>query len=116
VVGRGGLLNAVAGPRYAFGVNEQMVDDLLHRPAADHASNLGAVIAYTWVRDLGIPAFYRGSVVGVDEYEDVARISGYSAIERQRPISRAEHESGGPQSRPGSGPTLSGFKTGGGLT
>ncbi len=80
VVGRGGLLKPLPGG--TFRVNEQMVDDLLHRPAADHASNLGAVIAYHLGQDLGIPAFIVDPVV-VDEYEDVARISGYSAIERQ---------------------------------
>ena len=80
VVGRGGLLKPLPGG--TFRVNEQMVDDLLQRPAADHASNLGAVIAYHLGCDLGIPAFIVDPVV-VDEYEDVARISGHPAMERQ---------------------------------
>lgn len=80
VVGRGGLLKPLPGG--TFRVNEQMVDDLLNRPAADHASNLGAIIAYHLGRDLGIPAFIVDPVV-VDEYEDVARISGHPALERQ---------------------------------
>lgn len=80
VVGRGGLLKPLPGG--TFRVNEQMVDDLLHRPAADHASNLGAVIAYHLAQDLDIPAFIVDPVV-VDEYEDVARISGHPALERQ---------------------------------
>lgn len=80
VVGRGGLLKPLPGG--TFRVNERMVDDLLHRPAADHASNLGAVIAYHLSRDLDIPAFIVDPVV-VDEYDEVARISGHPAIERQ---------------------------------
>lgn len=79
VVGRGGLLKPLAGGTYR--VNAQMVDDLINRPAADHASNLGAVIAYHLGKELGIPAFIVDPVV-VDEYEEVARISGHPAIER----------------------------------
>lgn len=80
VVGRGGVLKPLAGGTYR--VNAQMVDDLINRPGADHASNLGAIIAYHLGQDLGIPAFIVDPVV-VDEYEDVARISGHPAIERQ---------------------------------
>ena len=80
VVGRGGLLKPLPGG--TFEVNEQMVDDLLQRPATDHASNLGAVIAYHLAQELDIPAFIVDPVV-VDEYENVARISGYPALERQ---------------------------------
>ncbi|MDK2882104.1 MAG: butyrate kinase [Bacillota bacterium] len=79
VVGRGGVLKPLAGGTYR--VNAKMVDDLINRPGADHASNLGAVIAYYLAEDLGIPAFIVDPVV-VDEYEDVARISGHPAIER----------------------------------
>ena len=80
VVGRGGLLKPLPGG--TFRVNKQMVDDLLYRPAVDHASNLGAVIAYHLSQKLGIPAFIVDPVV-VDEYEEVARISGYHGIQRQ---------------------------------
>lgn len=80
VVGRGGVLKPLAGGTYR--VNAQMVDDLINRPGADHASNLGAIIAYHLGEELGIPAFIVDPVV-VDEYEDVARISGHPAIERQ---------------------------------
>ncbi|NLJ33133.1 MAG: butyrate kinase [Firmicutes bacterium] len=80
VVGRGGLLRPLPGG--TFRVNKQMVDDLLHRPAVDHASNLGAVLAYQLGQKLAIPAFIVDPVV-VDEYEDVARFSGYPGLERQ---------------------------------
>jgi len=80
VVGRGGLLKPLPGG--TFRVNKQMVDDLLYRPAVDHASNLGAVIAYHLSQKLGIPAFIVDPVV-VDEYDEVARISGYPGIQRQ---------------------------------
>lgn len=80
VVGRGGLLKPLPGG--TFRVNKTMVDDLLYRPAVDHASNLGAVIAYHLGQRLGIPAFIVDPVV-VDEYEEVARISGYPDLQRQ---------------------------------
>lgn len=79
IVGRGGLLKPLASGTYL--VNAKMVEDLMERPAADHASNLGAVIAYNMANKLNIPAFIVDPVV-VDEYEDIARLSGHPSIVR----------------------------------
>jgi len=79
IVGRGGLLKPLASGTYL--VNAKMVEDLIERPAADHASNLGAVIAYNWAKELDIPAYIVDPVV-VDEFEDLARLSGHPSIER----------------------------------
>lgn len=79
VVGRGGLLPPVRSGAYK--VNEAMVDRLKNRPVVEHASNLGALIAYEIAEKLGIPAFIYDSVA-VDEMNDIARISGMPAIER----------------------------------
>jgi len=79
VVGRGGLLKPSAGGTYR--VNEQMVDDLKKAERGEHASNLGAVIAYALASKLGIPAFIVDPVT-VDEMEAVARISGLPELAR----------------------------------
>jgi butyrate kinase len=79
VVGRGGLLKPLAGGTYA--VNEVMVEDLKRAERGEHASNLGAVMAYNLAQQLGIPAFIVDPVA-VDEMEPVARISGLPELPR----------------------------------
>lgn len=79
VVGRGGLLPPVKSGAYL--VNEVMVDRLKNRPVVEHASNLGALIAYEIAQENGIQAYIYDSVA-VDELTDIARISGMPAISR----------------------------------
>ncbi len=79
IVGRGGLLPPVESGAYR--VNEAMVDRLKNRPIVEHASNLGALIAYEIAEELKIPSFIYDSVA-VDELPDVARISGTPVIVR----------------------------------
>ena len=73
VVGRGGLLKPLVGGTYL--VNELMLDDLKKAERGEHASNLGAVLAYNIATPLNIPAFIVDPV-SVDELEPVARITG----------------------------------------
>ncbi|SHK31437.1 butyrate kinase [Paramaledivibacter caminithermalis] len=80
VVGRGGLLPPVKSGAYR--VNKAMVDRLKYRPVVEHASNLGAIIAYEIAEPLAIPSFIYDSVA-VDELENIARISGMADIERK---------------------------------
>lgn len=80
VVGRGGILPPMKSGAYE--VNQAMIDRLLHNPLVGHASNLGALIAYEIARPLGIKAYIYDPVT-VDEYEDVARISGLPEISRR---------------------------------
>ncbi|MGB9750212.1 MAG: butyrate kinase [Caldisericia bacterium] len=80
VVGRGGLIKPVKSG--TFLVNDKMIDDLRESKRGEHASNLGAVLAYEIAKSVGIPAFIVDPVV-VDEMEDVARISGLYGIERK---------------------------------
>ncbi|HWR29341.1 MAG TPA: butyrate kinase [Negativicutes bacterium] len=79
VVGRGGLLKPLSGGTYR--VNEYMVHDMELAERGEHASNLGAVIAYELAEQLKIPAFIVDPV-SVDELEPVARISGSPWFER----------------------------------
>ena len=80
IVGRGGVLKPVKSGTYR--INKLMLEDLKERPRIEHASNLGAVIAYDLAQKIGAPSFIVDSVA-VDELEPVARISGMSDIERE---------------------------------
>lgn len=80
VVGRGGLIKPLKSGTYI--VNERMIEDLKEAKRGEHASNLGAIIAYEIAKPLGIPAFIVDPVV-VDEMDDIARISGLNGIERK---------------------------------
>ncbi len=79
VVGRGGILPPVKSGAYI--VNDVMVDTLKNNPVVEHASNLGALIAYEIAKPLGIEAYIYDSVA-VDEMTDIARISGLPEIPR----------------------------------
>ncbi len=82
VVGRGGLIKAVPGG--TFRINKKMLEDLQNPNlwGRIHASNLGAFIAHSISEELSIPAFIVDPVT-VDEFEEVARISGVPEIERK---------------------------------
>jgi butyrate kinase len=79
-VGRGGLLRPLASGTYR--VNEVMRRELLQPGEREHASNLGALIAYDIAAMVSIPAFTVDPVC-VDEFDDLARISGLPEIERK---------------------------------
>lgn len=82
VVGRGGLVKPVPGG--TFKINEAMKNDLRDPSlwGRTHASALGAFIADAIAREFNIPGFIVDPVV-VDEFEDLARVSGIPEIERK---------------------------------
>lgn len=79
VIGRGGLTKPVKSG--VFEVNEKMMDDIRNRPAGQHASNLGSLLAFDIAKEAGTKAYIADPVV-VDEMQDVARITGHPEIER----------------------------------
>lgn len=79
VVGRGGMLPPVKTGAYE--VNELMLKTLRERPYMEHASNLGAPIAYEIAKAAGVKAYIYDSV-RADEMTDIARISGMPDIPR----------------------------------
>lgn len=80
-VGRGGVLGPM--PSGTYQVDEAMVQDLGRRDKErEHASNLGAPLAYEIAQRVGIPAFTVDPVC-VDEFDDLARVSGLPEIERK---------------------------------
>jgi butyrate kinase len=79
VVGRGGLLPPVKSGAYR--VNTLMLETLRDRPVNEHASNLGAVIAYSIAEPLGLPSFIYDPVT-VDEMDEIAHITGLKEMRR----------------------------------
>ncbi|MCM0649462.1 butyrate kinase [Clostridium swellfunianum] len=80
VVGRGGLLRPMPGGTYS--VTEAMLEDLKVGYQGEHASNLGGIIAYEIANKAKRPAFIVDPVA-VDEFEEVARISGLPQLPRR---------------------------------
>lgn len=80
IVGRGGNMKPVQGGTYE--INEAMIEDLRIGIMGQHASNLGAIIAYFIASELGIHSYVVDPVV-VDELGEHARISGIPGIERK---------------------------------
>jgi len=80
VVGRGGLLKSLKSGTYL--VNKKMLKDLKQAKRGEHASNLGAWIAYEIANPLKIP-FYIVDPVSVDEYGKLAYYSGLKDLKRE---------------------------------
>lgn len=80
VCGRGGLLKPIEGGTYL--VNEEMLRDLREGVSGQHASNLGGILAFEIASGLNIPSYIVDPVV-VDELQPLARVSGFSLIERR---------------------------------
>ncbi|UCD37236.1 MAG: butyrate kinase, partial [Fidelibacterota bacterium] len=80
VVGRGGPLKPLPGGTYA--VNDIMIADLSSARYANHASNLGALLASKIADGFSVPAYIVDPVT-TDEFEPLARISGVPEIQRR---------------------------------
>ena len=80
VVGRGGLLKPI--PSGIYEVNDSMIADLKNSPLGEHASNLGGLIAHDLVKSLPNAKAYIVDPIVVDEFDDIARISGHPLFER----------------------------------
>jgi len=79
IIGRGGVLKPLKAGTYE--VNDKLIFDLKNSPI-EHASNLGGIIAHEIAKNIGILA-YIADPVSVDEFIDIARISGLKGIERK---------------------------------
>lgn len=79
VVGRGGMVVGLSGGGYV--VNPALCEAMQSPKNPQHASSLGALLAYEIARPLGIPAFIYDSTMGC-ELTEVAKISGLEGIER----------------------------------
>ncbi len=80
VVGRGGLLKPM--PSGTYKVTDTMIEDLKIGVQGEHASNLGGIIARS-IADIEEIDSFIVDPVAVDEFEDIARISGMPDIPRK---------------------------------
>lgn len=80
VVGRGGLVKPLKGGTYR--VSDALKKDLLECKYANHASNLGALIADKMAKEFGVKDSYIVDPVTTDNMWDKARISGHPEIIR----------------------------------
>jgi butyrate kinase len=81
VMGRGGLIKPV--PSGVFRVNEALKADLRNSPLGEHASNLGGLIADDIAQNLPNAKAYIADPVVVDEFDDIARVTGHPILERR---------------------------------
>lgn len=79
VVGRGGQLPGLKSGGYQ--VNPQFCQDMMSPKNVQHASNMGAPLAYGIAAPLGIPSFIYDSTRGC-ELTEVAKISGLEELVR----------------------------------
>lgn len=79
IVGRGGFLKPIQSGTWI--VNDKMIEDLRIAARGEHASNLGAIIAYNIAKKTGVKAYIVDPIV-VDELEDIARVTGFPEIKR----------------------------------
>ncbi|SDY52552.1 butyrate kinase [Tindallia californiensis] len=80
VVGRGGLLRPMPGGTYS--VTDAMIKDLQTGYQGEHASNLGGILAKA-IADEADAESYIVDPVAVDEFENLARLSGVPELERK---------------------------------
>ncbi|MCK5774877.1 MAG: butyrate kinase [Bacteroidales bacterium] len=81
IVGRGGLVKPIESGVYE--VNDALKRDLIHSPmGAEHASNLGGLIADDLAKSIPGARAYIANPVVVDELDDVARYSGHKLLPR----------------------------------
>ena len=79
VVGRGGQLPGLKSGGYQ--VNPEFCKDMMSPKNVQHASNLGAPLAYEIAAPLNIPSYIYDSTRGCD-FSDVAKISGLDGLTR----------------------------------
>jgi len=80
VAGRGAPTKPLVGGTYL--VNELMLEDLRSCKYANHASNLGGIIAQELAREYQVKAYVTDPIT-IDEFIPEARISGVPQIERK---------------------------------
>ncbi|MCK5845890.1 MAG: butyrate kinase [Bacteroidales bacterium] len=81
VMGRGGLVKPI--PSGVYAVNDALIKDLEKGVMGQHASNLGGLIAHEIAKNLPSAKAYIVDPVVVDEFEELARLSGHPLFERK---------------------------------
>jgi butyrate kinase len=79
VIGRGGMLPPISSGTYE--INQKMLEDLINRPQAQHASNLGAPLAKNIADKFQVKS-YIANPVTTDEIDPKHKITGFKEIKR----------------------------------
>ena len=79
VVGRGGMLFGLKGGGYR--INEKMYNKMASPELPQHASSLGALLAYSIAEPMNIPSFIYDSTMATDLL-DIAKVTGIAEIEK----------------------------------
>lgn len=90
VIGRGGIVRPLLSGIYE--VNKKLKEDLLTARYGEHASNLGGLIADDIARSLPHARAFIANPTTVDEFQDVARISGHPLFERRSIFHALNHK------------------------
>lgn len=90
VVGRGGLVRPLESGVYE--VNDSYISDLKSSHTAEHASNLGGIIAREIATNIPNCLALIADPVVVDEYKDVARLSGLPQFPRRSMFHALNHK------------------------
>lgn len=90
VVGRGGLVRPLESGVYT--VNDSYIADLKSSHTAEHASNLGGIIAREIATKIPNCLALIADPVVVDEYQDVARFSGLPQMPRRSMFHALNHK------------------------
>jgi len=80
IAGRGAPLKPLEGG--AYNINENMLEDLKSARYANHASNLGAIIADYLGKKYNVPSVIVDPIT-IDNFTDLARVSGIPEIVRK---------------------------------
>ncbi|MDD4050627.1 MAG: butyrate kinase [candidate division Zixibacteria bacterium] len=80
IAGRGAPLKPLEGGTYI--ITETMLNDIRTSKYSNHASNLGALLADHFARTYRIPAYITDPIT-VDNFPDIARVSGVPGIARK---------------------------------
>jgi butyrate kinase len=80
IAGRGAPLKPLEGGTYS--ISEQMLEDVRTSKYSNHASNLGPMLADYFSQEFAVPAYITDPIT-VDNFPDVARISGLPEIQRK---------------------------------
>ena len=91
VIGRGGLLRPVKAGVYQ--VNQQIVEDLTAGVGGEDVVNLGGLLADSLSKKIKGAKAYIADPAVVDEFDDLARVSGHPEFERRSVFHALEQKS-----------------------
>lgn len=91
IIGRGGLLRPLKAGAYR--VNETVVEDLIAGVGGEDVVNLGGLLAAALAKEIPGSQAYIADPAVVDEFDELARVSGHPEFERRSVFHALEQKS-----------------------